>query len=59
MHLLINGAEEEIFHVKAGGASAFYRAQKDVIYITGCHADVKEGTEIKLTVYDGGYSELY
>ncbi len=59
VHILTNGEEERTTTVKAGGVVVLHQVKKDVIYTIGCHADVKEGTEIKLTVYDGEHSEPY
>ena len=45
--------------IKAGGVAIFYEIKEDTEYMVGCHADVSEGTEIKLKVYDGERSEPY
>ncbi len=36
-----------------------HNIEKNKEYTLGCHADVKEGTEIKIMVYDGEKSEPY
>ena len=53
VHLLTDGQEEIVYEVKAGGVFIYYQIVKDVEYTVGCYADVSEGTEIKLKVYDG------
>lgn len=53
VHLLTEGQEEIICEIKAGGGFIQYGIIKDVEYTVGCHADVSQGTEIKLKVYDG------
>ena len=59
IHLLTNGQEERTTKLAAGGTSVFYQVAKDTEYTVGCHADVDEGTEIKLMVYDGDETEVY
>lgn len=53
IHLLTDGQEEMIYEIPAGGVLIQYQIIKDVEYTVGCHADVSEGMEIKLKVYDG------
>ena len=59
VHLLAEGQEERTTEVMAGCSSIFYQIVQDTEYMVGCHADVAEGTEVKLTVYDGARSEPY
>ena len=33
--------------------AVLYQVEKELIYTIGCHANVEEGVEIKLMVYDG------
>lgn len=33
--------------------------KKEQVYTIGCHAEVKENTEIKLMIYDGEKGEVY
>ena len=50
---------EEKIEIGAGGAAFLYQIDQGVEYTLGCHADVKEGTVIKLMVYDGEETEVY
>ena len=59
VHLVAAGQEEEVIDVFPHGVTAFLQAEKDVPYAVGIHADVEEGTEISLMVYDGERSEPY
>lgn len=52
VHLSANGQEQTV-EIGAGGSAALYQIQKNVEYTVGCYADVSEGTEIRLRVYDG------
>ena len=52
VHLLADG-KERIVEVKANGVKILYQISKDTVYTLGSHADVSEGTEIKVYVYDG------
>ncbi|MBQ7091564.1 MAG: hypothetical protein IJN83_02815 [Clostridia bacterium] len=59
VHLSCNGQEEQIFEIQPGGVSVFHQAVKQEEYTVGIHAEVKEGSEIKLMVYDGERAEVY
>lgn len=59
VHLLADNQEERTTEIMAGGCSVFYEISKDIEYSVGCHANVEEGTEIKLMVYDGEETEPY
>lgn len=59
VHLLADGQEERLAEVGAGGVAVLFQLKKDVVYTAGCHADVEEGTEIRLMVYDGEGAEVY
>lgn len=52
VHLITDG-EEHVGKIEDGGVEVFYPIVKNTEYRLGCHADVSEGTEIKLVVYDG------
>ena len=59
VHLSCNGQEEQIFEIQPGGVSVFHQAVKQEEYTVGIHAEVKEGSEIKLMIYDGERAEVY
>ena len=59
VHLSCNGQEEQVFDIQPGGVTVFHQAVKGEVYTVGIHAEVKEGTEIKLMVYDGERAEVY
>lgn len=59
VHLLADDHEERTTEVMAGGCSVLYEISKGIEYTVGCHANVEEGTEIKLMVYDGEETEPY
>ena len=59
VHLLSAGNEERVIDVFAGGVAVLYQLEKETVYTVGCHADVEEGAEIALMVYDGERSEPY
>ena len=59
VHLSCNGQEEQVFDIQPGGVTVFHQAVKGEVYTVGIHAEVKEGTEIKLMVYDGERAEMY
>lgn len=59
IHLMTDDQEERISEIAAGGVSVLYEVEKDAVYTVGCHADIVEGTEIKLMVYDGEESEIF
>lgn len=56
VHLISNGKEEFNCEIEAGGTAGYLQADTEATYTVGIHADVDEGTEIKLMVYDGGNS---
>ena len=51
--------EEEVFLIPAGGVTTRYQIERGVEYLIGVHADVPEGAEIRLMVYDGEETETY
>ena len=59
VHLSCNGQEEQIFEIQPGGVTVFHQAVKGEAYTVGIHAEAKEGTEMKLMVYDGERAEVY
>ncbi|MBE6949487.1 MAG: hypothetical protein E7456_06530 [Ruminococcaceae bacterium] len=59
VHLLSPGNKEITFDIEAGGVCVFHQAENETVYTVGVHADVEEGTEINLVVYDGEASEPY
>lgn len=59
VHLSCNGQEEQIFEIQPGGVTVFHQAVKQEEYTVGIHAEVKEGSEIKLMIYDGERAEVY
>ena len=59
VHLSCNGQEEQVFDIQPGGVTVFHQVVKGEVYTVGIHAEVKEGTEIKLMVYDGERAEVY
>lgn len=54
-----SGEEEKTVEIKANEVTILHNIEKNKEYTLGCHADVKEGTEIKIMVYDGENSEPY
>ena len=59
VHLLADREEGEVLDVGAGGITVQYQLDKDAEYTVGIHADVEEGTEIKVIVYDGEEAEPF
>ena len=59
VHLLTNREKEEVLEVGAGGITVQYQLDKEAEYTVGIHADVNEGTEIKVMVYDGEGAEPF
>ena len=57
VHLIADGMERTQ-EIKTGGVSTLYQINKDTEYTLGCHADVSEGTEINVVVYDGAGNVL-
>ena len=45
--------------IPAGGVSILYKLIEGAEYTVGTHADVPEGTEIFLMVYEGKNAEVY
>lgn len=59
VHLLANAQEEQTAQIPAGGVTVLKQIQPDTEYTVGCHADVPEGADIRLTVYDGERTDIY
>ena len=59
VHLLANRVGEEVLEIAAGGVTVQYQLDKETEYTLGIHADVEEGTEIKVMVYDGERAETF
>ena len=59
VHLIGKGKEAFVSEISPGGNVTFMQAEKEVTYTVGIHADVEEGTELNLMVYDGEWSEVY
>lgn len=59
LHQTSGEEEEKTVEIKANGVTILHNIEKNKDYTLGCHADVKEGTEIKIMVYDGENSEPY
>ena len=59
VHLLTNGQQERTAEIPAGGVSILYELIEGAEYTVGTHADVPEGTEIFLMVYEGKNAEVY
>ena len=59
VHLIGKGKEVFVSEIAPGGNVTFMQADKEVTYTVGIHADVVEGTELNLMVYDGEWSEVY
>ena len=59
VHLIGKGKEAFVSEIAPGGNVVFMQADKGGTYTVGIHADVKEGTELSLMVYDGEWSEVY
>ncbi len=59
VHLLANAQEEQTAQIPAGGVTVLKQIQPDTEYTVGCHADVPEGTDIRLMVYDGEQADIY
>ena len=59
VHLLVDREKEEVLNVGAGGITVQYQLDKKAEYSLGIHADVEEGTEIKVMVYDGEEAEPF
>lgn len=59
LHQTSGEEEEKTVEIKANGVTILHNIEINKEYTLGCHADVKEGTEIKIMVYDGEKSEPY
>lgn len=59
VHLIGKGKEAFVSEIAPGGNVIFMQADKEMTYTVGIHADVEEGTELNLMVYDGEWSEVY
>ena len=59
IHLIGKGKEAFVSEIAPGENVVFMQADKEVTYTVGIHADVEEGTELNLMVYDGEWSEVY
>ena len=59
VHLLTDGEEEKVLDVPAGGVFVQYQLEPKTVYTVGCHADVEEGTEIALMVYEGERADTW
>ena len=59
VHLIGKGKEAFVSEIAPGENVTFMQADKEVTYTVGIHADVEEGTELNLMVYDGEWSEVY
>lgn len=56
---LLKGEQEEIFEIEPGMCTTYTQAVTGEVYSVGVWADVDEGEEIRLAVYDGEWSEPY
>ena len=59
VHLLADRVGEEVLEIGAGGVAVQYQLDKEAEYTLGIHAEVEEGTEIKVMVYDGEGAEPF
>ena len=59
LHQTSGKEEEKTVEIKANGVTILHNIEINKEYTLGCLADVKEGTEIKIMVYDGEKSEPY
>ena len=57
VHLITDG-NERVEEVGAGVIVSLYQIVRDTEYTLGCHADVPEGTEIIIPIYDGAGNVL-
>ena len=57
VHLFTNRKNEKVIDIEPGGATVLHELNKEAEYSMGIHADVDEGTEIKVMVYDGDASK--
>lgn len=59
VHLLSDAQKEQTAQIAAGGVTVLKQIQPDVEYTVGCHADVPDGTDIRLMVYEGEWADIY
>ena len=59
VHLIGKGKEAFVSEIEPGGNVVFMQANPDMTYTVGIHADVEEGTQLSLMVYNGEWSEVY
>ena len=59
VYLLADREKGEVLEIGAGGITVQYQLDKKAEYSLGIHADVEEGTEIKVMVYDGEEAEPF
>ena len=59
VHLLSDAQKEQTAQIAAGGVTVLKQIQPDVEYTVGCHADVPDGTDIRLMVYEGERADIY
>ncbi len=59
VHLIGEGKEVFVSEIAPGGNVVFMQADQEVTYTVGIHADVEEGTELSLMVYDGEWSDRF
>lgn len=59
IHLLTAGKEEFVQEIQSGGCAILHEITPDASYTVGVHADVSEGTDIAIMVYDGTSAEPY
>ena len=57
VHLVADG-KERVEEIGAGAVCSLYQMDRDTEYTVGCHADVPEGTEIIIPIYDGAGNVL-
>ena len=57
IHLIADG-KERVEEIGAGVVCSLYQLARDTEYTVGCHADVPEGTEIIIPIYDGAGNVL-
>lgn len=59
VHLSGEGKEVFVSEIAPGGNVVYKQATPNIVYTIGIHADVAEGTELNMMVYDGEWSEVY
>ena len=58
VHLLANGTER-VEKIEANAVTVLHQISKDTEYTLGCYAEVSEGTEIQVFVYDGANNKFH